>query len=131
MNRTLVIGGLAALAVLLGLGSWLLIRGHGPGTPSSTETTAAEGPMAINPVSIISKAATTEDAAAHKLNIVFSDFELRGSGRDAPDVHCFGRAPDDARGLRCRPRLIPFVSSCTAHSLVASRMLRCAVVSTL
>ena len=82
MNRTLVIGGLVALAVLLGLASWLLIGGRKT-TPTTTEETAIpEGPMALNPVSVITKTGTTPGADNRTLNVLFSDFELRGSNRE-------------------------------------------------
>ena len=80
MNRTLVIGGLAALAVLLVLASWLLIGGRKDTSTSSTEATIPEGPMALNPVSVITKTGTTEGSDNRTLNVLFSDFELRGSG---------------------------------------------------
>ena len=44
MNRTLVIGGLVALAVLLGLGSWLLVGGRKDSSTTSQEATIPEGP---------------------------------------------------------------------------------------
>jgi hypothetical protein len=82
MNRTLVIGGLAALAVLLGLASWLLMGGHKASTPTTEEAQVPEGPMALNPVSVITKTGTKEGEDNRTLNIVFSDFELRGSGHE-------------------------------------------------
>ncbi len=83
MNRTLVIGGLVALAVLLGLASWLLMGGRKGSTPTSDEQTAAQqGPMALNPVSIITKTGMTPGADNRTLNVLFSDFELRGSGHE-------------------------------------------------
>ncbi|MBI1211454.1 MAG: hypothetical protein GC190_08325 [Alphaproteobacteria bacterium] len=82
MNRTLVIGGLVALAVLLGLASWLLIGGRKPAPTSTEETVAQDGPMALNQVSIITKTGTTPSADNRSLNVLFSDFELRGSGRE-------------------------------------------------
>ncbi len=82
MNRTLVIGGLAALAVLLVLASWLLIGGRNDTSTSSTEATIPEGPMALNPVSVITKTGTTEGSDNRTLNVLFSDFELRGSGHE-------------------------------------------------
>jgi len=82
MNRTLVIGGLVALAVLLGIASWLLIGGRKPSTPTPEETAAQEGPMALNPVSIITKTGTTPSADNRTLNVLFSDFEVRGSSHE-------------------------------------------------
>ena len=82
MNRTLVIGGLVALAVLLGLASWLLIGGRKESSSTSQEAAIPEGPMALNPVSVITKTGTTESADNHTLNVLFSDFELRGSGHE-------------------------------------------------
>jgi hypothetical protein len=82
MNRTLVIGGLAALAVLLGLASWLLMGGHKTSTPTTEEAQVPEGPMALNPVSVITKTGTKEGEDNRTLNVVFSDFELRGSGHE-------------------------------------------------
>jgi hypothetical protein len=82
MNRTLVIGGLVALAVLLGLASWLLIGGRKPAPTSTQETQLPEGPMALNPVAVITKTGMKEGEDNRTLNIVFSDFELRGSGHE-------------------------------------------------
>ncbi len=82
MNRTLVIGGLVALAVLLGLGSWLLVGGRKDSSTTSQEATIPEGPMALNPVSVITKTGTTEGSDNRTLNILFSDFELRGSNHE-------------------------------------------------
>jgi hypothetical protein len=44
--------------------------------------TAPEGPMALNPVSVITKTGTTEGSDNRTLNVMFSDFELRGSGHE-------------------------------------------------
>ncbi len=82
MNRTLVIGGLVALAVLLGLASWLLIGGRKTSTTTTEEAAIPEGPMALNPVSVITKTGTTPGADNRTLNVLFSDFELRGSGHE-------------------------------------------------
>ncbi len=82
MNRTLVIGGLVALAVLLGIASWLLIGGRKPTTSTPEEVAAQEGPMALNPVSIITKTGTTPGADNRTLSVLFSDFEVRGSGHE-------------------------------------------------
>jgi hypothetical protein len=82
MNRTLVIGGLVALAVLLGLASWLLLGSHKGSTPSTQESALPEGPIALNPVSVITKTGTTEGPDGRTLNVLFSDFELRGSGHE-------------------------------------------------
>jgi hypothetical protein len=82
MNRTLVIGGLVALAVLLGLASWLLIGGRKTTTPTPDEIAMPEGPMALNPVSVITKTGTTPGSDNRTLNVLFSDFELRGSNRE-------------------------------------------------
>jgi hypothetical protein len=82
MNRTLVIGGLVALAVLLGIASWLLIGGRKPTTATPEEVAAQEGPMALNPVSIITKTGTTPSADNRTLNVLFSDFEVRGSSHE-------------------------------------------------
>ena len=82
MNRTLVIGGLVALAVLLGLASWLLIGGRKPATTTTEDTVTQEGPMALNQVSIITKTGTTPSADNRTLNVLFSDFELRGSNHE-------------------------------------------------
>src|SRR6185295_16629089 len=82
MNRTVVIGGLVALAVLLGIASWLLIGGRKSSTPTPDEIAAQEGPMALNQVAIITKTGTTLSADNRTLNVLFSDFEVRGSGRE-------------------------------------------------
>jgi hypothetical protein len=82
MNRTLVIGGLVALAVLLGIASWLLIGGRKPTSTTPEEMVAQEGPMALNQVAIITKTGTTPSADNRTLNILFSDFEVRGSARE-------------------------------------------------
>jgi len=82
MNRTLVIGGLVALAVLLGLASWLLIGGRKDSSTTSQEAAIPEGPMALNPVSVITKTGTTEGSDNRTLNVLFSDFELRGSNHE-------------------------------------------------
>jgi hypothetical protein len=83
MNRTLVIGGLVALAVLLGVASWLLMGGRKDATTTTlTDTPLPEGPIALNPVNIVTKTGTTETPDGRTLNILFSDFELRGSGKE-------------------------------------------------
>src|SRR5258705_1830798 len=82
MNRTVIIGGLAALAVLLGLASWLLLKGHNPSPTTTDETQLPEGPMALNPVSVITKTGTKEGEDNRTLSVQFSDFELRGSGHE-------------------------------------------------
>jgi hypothetical protein len=82
MNRTVVIGGVVAVAVLLGVAAWLLIGGKS--VKSTSEQLAAEnaGPIALNPVAVVTDHAAAEAPDGRTLNITFPKFELTAKKGD-------------------------------------------------
>jgi len=76
MNRTLVIGGVVAVAALLGLAAWLLWGGK-PTTPTGVAQPGVEGgPIALNLVTVVTDHAANEADEGRKLNVSFPNFEL-------------------------------------------------------
>ena len=76
MNRTVVIGGVVAVAVLLGVAAWLLIGGRS--NFSSSQQLAGEngGPTILNPVDVVTDHAANQSADGRTLSITFPKFEL-------------------------------------------------------
>ncbi len=82
MNRTVVIGGVVAVAVLLGVAAWLLIGGKS--TKSTSEQLAAPnaGPIALNPVDVVTDHGASESPDGRTLSITFPKFELTAKSGD-------------------------------------------------
>ena len=80
MNRTVVIGGVVAVAVLLGVAAWLLIGGRS--NFSSSQQLAGEnaGPTILNPVEVVTEHGVHQSDDGRTLNITFPKFELDTKG---------------------------------------------------
>jgi hypothetical protein len=80
MNRTVVIGGVVAVAVLLGVAAWLLIGGRS--NFSSSQQLAGEnaGPTILNPVDVVTEHGVKQSDDGRTLSITFPKFELDTKG---------------------------------------------------
>ncbi len=76
MNRTVVIGGVVAVAVLLGVAAWFLMTGGPSRTPTGEVAGEPEGPIALNPVAVVTDHSASESEDGRTLNITFPSFEL-------------------------------------------------------
>lgn len=77
MNRTVLFGGVAAVAVLLGTAGYLIFAGRGPGGPGAGTGTEVDGPVTANPVSVITEHTNNLSQDGKRLNLGFPGFELR------------------------------------------------------
>src|SRR5262245_6284434 len=76
MNRTVVIGGVVAVAALLGIAAWLLLGGKST-TETGTQTIAENaGPIALNLVTVVTDHNASESENGRKLHVTFPSFEL-------------------------------------------------------
>lgn len=80
MNRTVVIGGVAAVAVLLGLAAWLLWSGRSPSGPGGPGSSEMQGPIALNEVDVVTDHGASQSEDGRKLNVTFPKFELVAKG---------------------------------------------------
>ena len=76
MNRNIVIGGIAAVAVLLGVAAWLLIGSKWMSSTAPQPVAENQGPIALNPVEVIIDHGAIESPDGRTLNITFPKFEL-------------------------------------------------------
>lgn len=80
MNRTVVIGGVVAVAVLLGLAAWLLWSGRSPTGPGGPGSSELQGPIALNQVDVVTDHGASQSEDGRKLNVTFPKFELVAKG---------------------------------------------------
>lgn len=80
MNRSVVIGGVVAVAVLLGLAAWLLWSGRSPTGPGGSTPGELQGPIALNQVDVITDHGASQSEDGRKLNVTFPKFELVAKG---------------------------------------------------
>lgn len=115
MNRSLVVGlGVTAVAVLVGLAAWLLLGGK-PTTTPSDQPTEAQGPLALNLVTVVTDHAPSETEDGRKLTITFTNFELSAkSGQTTSAVFSTTwrlKLGADERALVTSARLAGFMKS--------------------
>lgn len=80
MNRTVVIGGVVAVAVLLGLAAWMLWSGRSPTGPGGQTAAEMQGPIALNHVDVVTDHGASQSEDGRKLNVTFPKFELVAKG---------------------------------------------------
>jgi hypothetical protein len=77
MNRTVLIGGVAAVVVLLGGAAWLLVGDRLLGTSTSNQASVEDqGPISLNQVDVITDHGANESPDGRTLTITFPKFEL-------------------------------------------------------
>jgi 2-oxoglutarate dehydrogenase E2 component (dihydrolipoamide succinyltransferase) len=77
MNRTVLIGGIAAVAVLAGTAGYLIYSGGGSGSGGAGAPTMIQGPVTANPVTVISDYTTNVSQDGKRLSLGFPSFELK------------------------------------------------------
>lgn len=87
MNRNVMIGGVAAVAVLLGTAGYLIFAGRGPGSSGEGAPAGEQGPVTANAVSVISEYTNNLSQDGKRLNLGFPAFELKAkAGETASSV---------------------------------------------
>lgn len=87
MNRTLVIGGVAAIALLLGIAAWLLLSGKSTSPTTEPGTAENAGPIELNDVAVVKDHTASEADEGRKLKVAFPSFEVTAkSGQTASAV---------------------------------------------
>ncbi len=77
MNRNVVIGGIAAVVLLLGAASYLIFfNGRSSTTGTDLANLENQGPVILNPVSVITDHTANQSEDGHRLNLGFANFEL-------------------------------------------------------
>ena len=77
MNRNVVIGGIAAVVLLLGAASYLIFfNGRSSTTGSDQANLADQGPVTLNPVAVITEHTANQSEDGHRLTLGFTNFEL-------------------------------------------------------
>ncbi|MFN8947363.1 MAG: hypothetical protein ACK5YG_06570 [Alphaproteobacteria bacterium] len=77
MNRNVMIGGVAAVVVLLGTAGYLIFAGRGPGGGGEGAPAGELGPVTTNAVSVISEYTNNLSQDGKRLNLGFPAFELK------------------------------------------------------
>lgn len=80
MNRNVVIGGVVAVAILLGVAAWFLLSGRGTTTGGPGTMDEASGPIVLNPVSVVTDHSASQSEDGRTLSISFPKFELVAKG---------------------------------------------------
>jgi len=124
MNRTVVIGGVIAVAVLLGVAAWLLIGGKSGTSTSEQAALEDQGPIKLNPVEVITDHGANESPDGRTLTISFPKFELNAkSGETTSAVFSttwrLKLAPDE-RALVAVASLSGFMKSTATPTPVAA-----------
>lgn len=76
MNRNVVIGGVVAVAILLGVAAWFLLSGKSTTTPGGEVAGEPAGPITLNPVSVVTEHSAAESPDGRMLSVTFPKFEL-------------------------------------------------------
>jgi len=77
MNRNVMIGGIAAVVVLLGTAGYLIFAGRGPAGGGEGAPAGELGPVTTNAVSVISEYTNNLSQDGKRLNLGFPAFELK------------------------------------------------------
>ena len=80
MNRTVLIGGGVAVVALLGGAAWFLIGGGAGTSPSDQAALEDQGPIALNPVAVITDHSAAQSDDGRMLSVTFPKFELVAKG---------------------------------------------------
>jgi len=100
MNRNVLIGGFAAVAVLLGTAGYLIFVGRNSGGAGGANTGEGQGPESLNQVSVVTEHTSNLSQDGKRLSIGFPAFELAAkSGETTTAVFSttwhIKAAPDD------------------------------------
>lgn len=77
MNRNVVIGGIAAVVLLLGAASYLIFfNGRSSTTGSDQANLEDQGPVTLNPVAVITEHTANQSEDGRRLTLGFTNFEL-------------------------------------------------------
>ena len=76
MNRNVLIGGFAAVAVLLGTAGYLIFVGRNSGGAGGVNTGEGQGPESLNQVSVVTEHTSNLSQDGKRLSIGFPAFEL-------------------------------------------------------
>lgn len=77
MNRNVVIGGIAAVVLLLGAASYLIFfNGRSSTTGSDQANLEDQGPVTLNPVAVITQHTANQSEDGRRLTLGFTNFEL-------------------------------------------------------
>jgi hypothetical protein len=79
MNRNIVIGGVVAVAILLGVAAWYFFSGRAPG-PGGEVAGEPAGPVTLNPVTVVTEHSATQSEDGRMLSMTFPKFELVAKG---------------------------------------------------
>jgi hypothetical protein len=79
MNRNIVIGGVVAVAIVLGVAAWFFFSGRAP-TPGSEVAGEPAGPVTLNPVTVVTEHSATQSEDGRMLSMTFPKFELVAKG---------------------------------------------------
>jgi hypothetical protein len=79
MNRNIVIGGVVAVAILLGVAAWFFFSGRAP-TPGAELAGEPAGPITLNPVTVVTEHSATQSEDGRMLSMTFPKFELVAKG---------------------------------------------------
>lgn len=115
MNRNVMIGGVAAVVVLLGTAGYLIFAGRGPGGGGEGAPAGEQGPVTTNPVSVISEYTNNLSQDGKRINLGFPAFELKAkAGETASSVFSTTwhiKMPADERVVVATATLNGFVKS--------------------
>jgi hypothetical protein len=123
MNKNVMIGGIAAVAVLLGTAGYLIFAGRGPGSGGEGAPSGEQGPVTTNPVSVISEYTNNLSQDGKRLNLGFPAFELKAkAGETASSVFSTTwhiKVPADERVVVATATLNGFMKSTGTPPAVA------------
>jgi hypothetical protein len=115
MNRNVMIGGVAAVVVLLGTAGYLIFAGRGPGGGGEGAPAGEQGPVTTNPVSVISEYTNNLSQDGKRINLGFPAFELKAkAGETASSVFSTTwriKLPADERVVVATATLNGFIKS--------------------
>lgn len=77
MNRTVLIGGVAAVVVLAGTAGYLIYSGGGSGGGGTGAPSVIDGPVTANPVTVVSEYTNNVSQDGKRLTLGFPAFELK------------------------------------------------------
>ena len=80
MNRTVVIGGVVAVAILLAVAAWYLMSGRSTTTSGVGTMDEAAGPIVLNPVAVVTDHSASQSEDGRTLSVSFPKFELAAKG---------------------------------------------------
>lgn len=118
MNRNVLIGGVAAVVVLLGTAGYLIFAGRDQGTSGGEAAPVAEGPVSANPVTVVTDYTTNLSQDGKRLTLGFPAMEVAArAGKTASTVFSATwniKVPADERVVVATATLNGFMKSAGA-----------------